>query len=172
MKLKQSGCPQIKLWGAGAHESWEWFAVKDGGTAKVSAGSVPLHPEDLIQVHLYSSEDYMATYRCKCQPGFKPRGGEILSSKSGCPEQRDPLLPCRTFPGHCQARAAMSLPAAGHLPAGSSRQLSPGGDEAPRVAAPKHHHGGRQSQNLLKLGVPKPHGTTADLKKPSGLAGN
>lgn len=40
------------------------------------------------------------------------------------------------------------------------------------MAAPKHHHGGRQSQNLPKLGVPKPHCTTADLQKPSGLAGN
>lgn len=80
--------------------------------------------------------------------------------------QREPQLPRRTFPRHCQGRAGMSLPGCCHLPAGSSRQLSPGGDEAPRVATPKHHHGGRQSQNLLKLGAPKPHSTTADLQSP------
>lgn len=114
--------------------------MKNGETAKESAGSVPLHSEDLIRVHLCPGEDYVATYRCKCQPGLKSRAGEILSTKSGCPEQT-------ALGTHVPKRASAAMqnvpmalpgkegqecpcPAAGHHPAGSSRQLSLGGDEA------------------------------------------
>lgn len=87
--------------------------MKDGGTAKVSAGSVPLHAEDLIQVHLYSGEDYMATYRCKCQPGFKHRAGEILSSKSGCPEQTALGTHVPKRPSAAMQNIPMALPGKG-----------------------------------------------------------
>ena len=71
-------------------------------------------------------------------------------------------------------------PAAGHLPLlpppdhtaqpGGLRSSSTAG--VAKLAAPNHDDGERQSQNVLKLGVPKPHGTAADLQKPSSFDGN
>lgn len=79
---KTVGCRSTQKPGMVCSEEWR--------DSKSLSWICPLHSEDLIRVHLNPGEDYVATFRCKCQPGFKPRAGEILSTKSGCPEHTAP----------------------------------------------------------------------------------
>lgn len=80
----------------------------------------------------------------------------------------------------CMGGRECPCPAVGHLPlpapldqAAQHRGLrSSSTAGTAKLASPNHPNGGRQSQTVLKLGVPKPRGTAADLQKPSSFDGD